>query len=158
MPLTADKAVQLRRVVFVVVNAGRPPMGEWSRTLDGPSGVALLTAVTDTAIDLAVRSGFDAFRLSLREWEGAVRKWRCSLTVEEARKHGAGPAWRCNDIRFEVSETSFDRLDPTTAARLSKIPTRFRLPVEDVDVLISVGMKAVAEDPILRKATQLVPR
>ncbi|WP_426425580.1 patatin-like phospholipase family protein [Bradyrhizobium genosp. A] len=64
MPLTADKAVRLRRMVFIVVNAGRPPAGEWSRTLEGPTGAALLDAVTDTAIDSAVRSGFDAFRLT----------------------------------------------------------------------------------------------
>ncbi|WP_257170021.1 patatin-like phospholipase family protein [Bradyrhizobium sp. SRS-191] len=156
MPLTADKAVQLRRLVFVVVNAGRPPQGEWSRTLEGPSGAALLNAVTDTAIDSAVRSGFDAFRLSLREWEEAVRKWRCSLTAQEARKHGAGTAWRCNDITFEISEISFDRLDAATAARLSEIPTRFQLPVEDVDALISGGLKAVAEDRLLQKATTSV--
>lgn len=158
MPLSADKAVQLRRLVFVVVNAGRPPKGDWSRTLDGPSGTALLTAVTDTAIDSAVRSGFDAFRLSLREWEGAVRKWRCSLPPRQARKHGAGPAWRCSDITFEISEISFDRLDPATAARLSDIPTRFRLPVEDVDALIRAGMKAVADDPVLRRTTTSLQR
>ncbi len=158
MPLSADRAVQLRRVVFVVVNAGRPPQGDWSRTLDGPSGTALLNAVTDTAIDSAVRSGFDAFRLTLREWEGAVRKWRCGLPAHEARKHSAGAGWRCNDIAFEISEISFDRLDPATAARLSDIPTRFRLPVEDVDLLIDAGMKAVAGDPVLRRTTKSAAR
>jgi NTE family protein len=158
MPLSAEKAVQLRRVVFVVVNAGRPPEGEWSRTLDGPRGSALLSAVTDTAIDSAVRSGFDAFRLSLRAWEGAVRKWRCSLTAQEARRHGAGAGWRCGDITFDISEISFDRLDPATAARLSGIPTRFRLPVEDVDLLIGAGMKAVADDPVLRRTTTSAAR
>jgi NTE family protein len=152
MPLTAEKALRLRRMVFIVVNAGRPPMGEWSRTLEGPTGAALLDAVTDTAIDSAVRSGFDAFRFTLREWEGAIRKWRCGLSVSEARSLGAEADWRCSNITFEISEVSFDRLDQATAAHLSAIPTRLKLPVDEVDLLIKAGAEAVVEDPILRNS------
>lgn len=149
MPLTADKAVRLRRMVFIVVNAGRPPIGGWSRTLEGPTGAALLDAVTDTAIDSAVRSGFDAFRLSIREWESAIRKWRCDLSARDARALGADADWRCSNIKFEITEVSFDRLDKETAAHLSAIPTRFKLPAEDVDLLIGAGAEAVISDPIL---------
>jgi NTE family protein len=150
-PLTADQAVRLRRVIFIVVNAGRPPAGDWSRTLTGPTGAELIAAVTDTALDAAVRSGFDAFRLTLREWESAVRRWRCGLGTNAARRLGAGLAWRCQDIAFELREIAFDRLDATTAARLSAIPTRFRLPAEDVDLLIRAGIEAVAQDEVLRR-------
>ena len=94
MPLTSEKAVRLRRLIFVVVNAGQAPSGNWSRTVEGPNGAELLNAVTDTAMNSAVRSGFDAFRLSLHDWEEAIRKWRCSLPAAEARRLGApaGPA------------------------------------------------------------------
>ena len=135
-PLTPDKAVQLRRLIFVVVNAGQAPAGNWVRTVEGPAGAELLNAVTDTAMNSAVRSGFDAFRLSIREWQEAIRKWRCSLPAAEARRLGAPRDWRCSAIGFEVAEVGFDQLDPLRAAKLSSIPTRFKLATEDVDVLI----------------------
>ena len=142
-PLTPDKAVRLRRFIFVVVNAGQAPEGDWARTVEGPTGAELLNAVTDTAMNSAVRSGFDAFRLSIREWEAAVRKWRCSLPAAEARRLGASSDWRCSNVRFEVAEVGFDQLDPQRAAKLSSIPTRFRLPTESVDLLIQSGSDAV---------------
>jgi NTE family protein len=43
-PLMPDKAVQFRRIVFVVLNAGQGPTGNWSRTLEGPSGADLVNA------------------------------------------------------------------------------------------------------------------
>lgn len=152
MPLTADKAVQLRRVIFVVVNAGQAPNGNWSRTLEGPSGTDLLDAVTDTAISSAIRSGFDAFRLSIREWEAATRKWRCTLPRAEARRLGAPVDWRCSDISFEITELSFDRLEPKLAARLSAVETRFKLPAEEVDLLTQAGIEEVRSDPTLAAA------
>src|SRR5205085_8283102 len=101
-PLPRDKAARLRRVVFIVVNAGLGSRGEWSRTVQGPSGVEMLGAVTDTAIDSAVRSGFDAFRLSVREWEEQTRKWRCRLPQGELARLGVGPDWHCGAISFDV--------------------------------------------------------
>ncbi|MGX9425589.1 MULTISPECIES: patatin-like phospholipase family protein [Bradyrhizobium] len=150
LPLTRDKAVRLRRIVFIVVNSGQAPSGGWSRTLEGPAGVELLDAVTDTAISSAVRSGFDAFRLTLQEWERSVRHWRCSLPQGEARRFGAAADWRCNDISFEVAEVSFSQFGPQLAARLSAIPTRFKLPADDVDLLIKSGSDAVLAQPKIR--------
>ena len=49
-PLTRDRAVQLRHVVFIVVNSGLPPQGEWAQTVQGPSGKEMIGAMTDTAI------------------------------------------------------------------------------------------------------------
>jgi NTE family protein len=154
MPLTPDKAVQLRRVIFVVVNAGQTPNGNWSRTLEGPSGAELLDAVTDTAIGSAVRSGFDAFRLSIREWEAAVRRWRCALPGTEAQRLGAPADWRCSNISFEITELSFDRLPPELAAKLSKVQTRFKLPPDEVDLLIQAGQDEVLADPIFTRDHQ----
>jgi NTE family protein len=147
MPLTPGQAVQLRRFVFVVVNAGQAPSGNWTLTAEGPSGAALLNAVTDTAINSAVSSGFDAFRSRIREWEEATRKWRCSLSAAEARRLGARGDWRCSNIKFEVAEIAFDRFDAQRAAQLSAIPTSFNLPTEDVDLLIKSGTDAITSHP-----------
>jgi NTE family protein len=147
MPLTPDKAVRLRRFIFVVVNAGQAPRGNWARTVEGPAGAELLNAVTDTAMNSAVRSGFDAFRLSIREWEEAIRKWRCRLPAAEARRLGAPSDWRCSNIRFEIAEVGFDFFDAQLAAKLSSIPTRFKLATEDVDLLIQSGGDAILNHP-----------
>src|SRR6185437_582088 len=76
-PLSRERAVQLRRMIFIVANAGLAPQGEWAQTIQGPSGKEMIGALTDTAINSAVRSGFDAFRLTIRNWQDATRKWRC---------------------------------------------------------------------------------
>jgi NTE family protein len=147
MPLTPDKAVQLRRFIFVVVNAGQAPAGNWARTVEGPAGAELLNAVTDTAMFSAVRSGFDAFRLSIGDWQEAIRKWRCGLSGAEARRLGASNDWRCSAIKFEVIEVGFSQFDAQRAAKLSSIPTRFKLATEDVDLLIQSGTDAILNHP-----------
>jgi predicted acylesterase/phospholipase RssA len=146
-PLSPEHAVKLRHVIFIVVNAGRGPEGDWSRTVEGPSGKDLIGAITDTAVDSAVRSGFDAFRLTIREWQDATRKWRCALPRAEAVKLGAGRDWRCSNIKFEIIEIAFDHFEPKLAAKLQAIPTRFRLPPDQVELLIQAGSDAVTSHP-----------
>jgi NTE family protein len=150
LPLTPEKAVRLRRVIFMVVNAGQAPAGNWAHTIDGPSGADLLNAVTDTAVNSAVRSGFDAFRLSLHDWEDSIRKWRCGLSAAEARRLGASGDWRCSSFSFQVVQVGFDLFDPQRAAKLSSIPTRLKLPTDDVDLLIQSGSEAVLNHPTFK--------
>ena len=95
-PLSRERAVQLRRLVFIVVNSGLGPQGEWAQTVKGPSGKEMIGALTDTAINSAVRSGFDAFRLTVKNWEDATRKWRCSLVAGRSRK-----AWRYGRLALQ---------------------------------------------------------
>jgi NTE family protein len=147
LPLTPEKAVRLRRVIFVVVNAGQAPEGNWAHTVEGPTGADLLNAVTDTAVNSAVRSGFDAFRLSLHDWEESIRKWRCGLPGAEARRLGAPSDWRCSSFTFQIVQVGFDLFDPQRAAKLSSIPTRLKLPTDDVDLLIQSGSEAVLNHP-----------
>jgi NTE family protein len=149
-PLPRDKAVQLRHVVFIVVNSGLAPQGAWAQTVQGPSGKEMIGALTDTAINSAVRSGFDAFRLSVKSWEAATRKWRCALPRAEAKKLGATGDWRCSNISFDVAEIGFDQLDPTRAARLDRVPTRFNLPPEEVDLVSQAGADALLAHPTVR--------
>jgi NTE family protein len=65
--------------------------------------------------------------LTIRKWEEAMRKWRCALPAAEARRLGARVGWRCSNIKFEIAEVAFEQLDPQRAAKLSAIPTRFKL-------------------------------
>ena len=149
-PLSRERAVQLRRLVFIVVNSGLAPQGDWAQTVQGPSGKELIGALTDTAINSAVRSGFDAFRLTVKNWEEATRKWRCSLSRAEAAKLGATSDWRCSNISFDVAEISFAQMDPVRAARLDQVPTSFHLPEEAVDLVIEAGTDTLLAHPTVR--------
>jgi NTE family protein len=149
-PLPRDAAVRLRHVVFIVVNSGLAPQGGWAQTVEGPSGKDMIGALTDTAINSAVRSGFDAFRLSLKDWEDATRKWRCTLSRAEAVKLGARDDWRCSNISFHVVEINFDQLDPALSAKLNRVPTRFNLPAEQVDMVAQAGTDALLAHPTVR--------
>jgi NTE family protein len=149
-PLPRDKAVQLRHVVFIVVNSGLAPEGGWARTVQGPSGREMIGALTDTAINSAVRSGYDAFRLSVKSWEAATRKWRCALPRREAVKLGATRDWRCSAISFDVVEIGVDQLDPARFARLNRVPTSFHLPEDEVDLVTQAGTDALLAHPTVR--------
>src|SRR5262245_59887381 len=151
-PLPRRQAIALRRIVFVVVNAGTGTRGDWSKTVEGPSGVEMLGAVTDTAIDSVVRSGFDSFRLSLRDWEEDLRRWRCRLSQAEAARLGAPADWRCSALNLEIVEIAFDQFDPVRAAQLAGVATRFQLPADQVNLLIDAGTDAVLTHPGLRRA------
>ena len=149
-PLPRDQAVQLRHLVFIVVNSGLGPQGGWARTVQGPSGKDMIGALTDTAINSAVRSGFDAFRLSIKSWQDATRRWRCALPRSEAVRLGARGDWRCSSISFDVVEIGFDQLDPARSAKLDQVPTRFHLPVEQVDLVAQAGTDALLAHPTIR--------
>ena len=43
-PLTARQAAKLRRVLFLVVDAGRGPSGNWAQSVEGPNAPELLMA------------------------------------------------------------------------------------------------------------------
>jgi NTE family protein len=149
-PMTPQQAVKLKRAIFVVVDAGRGPSGDWTQTVQGPSGSDLVMAAADTAIDASVRASFQAFDATTREWEGALIRWRCSLSAEERRRLNVPPGWNCRDVRFYVNRVAFEQLGPERAAMLNAVPSRFKLPPEQVDTLIEAGSEALRINPAFR--------
>ncbi|MBM3529607.1 MAG: patatin-like phospholipase family protein [Alphaproteobacteria bacterium] len=149
-PLTPEQAVKLRRALFVVVDAGRGPSGDWTRTVAGPSGTELVMAAADTAIDASVRASFTAFDSTTAEWQGALIRWRCGLSAEQRRRYGAPANWNCRDLKFTVNRVAFDQLGAERAAELNAVPTRFKLPPEQVDHLIAAGRDALRANKAYR--------
>jgi predicted acylesterase/phospholipase RssA len=148
-PLTPQQAVKLRRVMFLVVDAGRgPQLADWVRTLEGPSGVELVSAVTGAALDPSVRASYTAFEHTMQEWRSALIAWRCSAAGQKIRAAVGGP--NCRDLRFHIGRLSFDQLSPGRAAQLNTIPTTFALPPESVDALIAAGRDTLAASPTFR--------
>ena len=149
-PLTRQQAVKLRRVLFLVVDAGRGPSGEWTQTVAGPTGPELVMAAADTAIDSSVRASFTAFERTMFEWQQDLVKWRCGLPAAERQRLGAASGWNCRDLKFFIGRVNFDQLGPERATRLNAVETRFKLPAETVDTLISAGRDAMQANATYR--------
>jgi NTE family protein len=146
-PLTPRQAVKLRRVLTVVADAGRGPSGDWTQTVEGPSGPDLVVAAADTAIDASVRASYTAFDRTMSEWQTALVRWRCGLSAAERQHLGAPANWNCRDLKFFVTRVGFDQLGAERAASLDAVKTTFRLPPETVDTVIAAGRDALRANP-----------
>ncbi|MGO4716995.1 patatin-like phospholipase family protein [Bradyrhizobium sp. 2TAF24] len=146
-PLGERQAARVRRLMFLVVDAGRGASGDWANRLEGPAGVDLVEAAADTAIDASVRSSYAAFSALVNDWTNKVRRWRCGLSAADRARLGLPAGWKCNDVVAFVDRIGFDRLGAPRSGLLEAIPTRLALPAEQVDMLIEGGADA------LRKST-----
>lgn len=150
-PLNEADAVRMRRMLFLIVDAGRPPTGDWALQLEGPSGIDVGIAAADAAIDSATRLSAAAFRTMTGEWRDSIVRFRCGLTEAQARRHlPATQPWRCDDVRFFIGTVSVESLTPERAERLRGMPTRLTLPRADVDAAVDAGRDAAGLNPALR--------
>jgi NTE family protein len=142
-PLTPRQAVKLRRVLMMVVDAGRGPSGNWTQTLEGPTGPELVVAAADTAMVASVRASYTAFDGAMLEWQKALVRWRCGLSEGERTRLGAPAVWNCQDVKFFVTRVGFEQLGAVRAAEFDAVQTSFRLPPEKVDAVIAAGRDAL---------------
>ena len=149
-PLTARQAAKIHRVLFLVVDAGRGPSGDWARSPDGPTAPDIVAAAADTAIDSSARSSFTAFDHTMSEWHDALLRWRCGLSLAERQKFGVAARSDCRDLKFFVGRINFDLLGVRRATALNAIPTRFKLTKEDVEALVTAGQDALRANPAFR--------
>lgn len=150
-PFTEQEAVALERMVFIVSNAGRELDGDWATEAAGPGGLALVSAIADTAMASATREGFDAFAAAMKGWQEDLIAYRCALTPAEVRKFGADPRkWNCRNLKLYVAELRFDQLGRKMEAELNKVPTRLKLPRDQVDLSIEAGRMALRQHPVYR--------
>ena len=147
-PLQPREAVNLRRLLFVVVDAGVGPQGDWSQTVEGPTGKELIGAVMDTMLDANKRSSYAAFQATMNNWRDQLIRWRCGLkSAEVARLRGKGGRWSCRDVKFTIVRVSFEQLDAARAKQLNEVPTSFTLPAASVDELTQAGGDALKANP-----------
>ena len=147
-PLSASEAVNLRRILFMVANAGHAPSAKWANEIAGPGGLDLLMAVTDTAISSSTREGYEAFRLAVNDWHQQLIDYRCSLSKKHVRKIlRSKRKWRCEDLKLFVGQINFDQAPQAIRKKLNAIPTRLKLPVAQVDLTISAARSALRKNP-----------
>lgn len=78
---TTCRATCRRRtqLLFIVVDAGLAPSGDWQQREDGPSGLKLAGAAIDAATATNVRMSYDAFVRMLRRWRDDIVAYRCAM-------------------------------------------------------------------------------
>lgn len=151
-PLRPEEAINLRRLMFLVVDAGQGPKGDWSRTLEGPAGKDLVGAVVDVLVDANANASYTAFEGTMKAWREQIVKWRCGLKAGEvSRLRGRGGPWNCHDLKFTVARVSFDQLGPDRAKALNAVPTSFTLPADTVDALSRAGGDALSANPAFQR-------
>jgi NTE family protein len=150
-PLAPEQAIRMRRLIIIIVDAGRAPSGDWVQTIEGPSGTELIMAAADTAVAASVNAGFTAFERSMTDWQRQLVGWRCGLTPEQRQRYGASPNWNCRDLKFYVNRIAFDQLGSERAKLLNAVDTRFKLPPDQVDMVIESGRDALRGSSVFRE-------
>ena len=92
-PLTPRQVVNLKRFLFIVVDAGRPPGGDLAKDANSPELMDLIEAVSDTAVDANVRAAYDAFVTEMEKWRDRLIEYRCGLTPPEVASLRGSDGW-----------------------------------------------------------------
>lgn len=147
-PMTPEEAVRMKRMLFLVANAGVEADYGWTQKIAGPSAIGLGMSIATASMSAATRSGYDAMRGELRLWETELVEWRCSLPLSEVRRlRGSTAGWDCSDLKLFVGQASFEGLPEAMRSKLNKVPTRLRLKTDEVDMVIEAGRLATRETP-----------
>ncbi|GAB3256750.1 patatin-like phospholipase family protein [Chitinimonas naiadis] len=151
-PLTERDAVRIKQMLFIVVDSGLGPSGDWTWHPGGPGGVDYALSSTDAAIDASSRFAADSFARMVQDMQRDTIAYRCQLNPTEIlRLRGTLADWRCDDVKFEVELLSFASFDPATRTKLDSIPTRLTLTRGQVDTAIQAGMAGVQQLPSLQR-------
>ncbi len=112
-PLTAQEAIKVRRILFLVVDAGRGPSGDWAQSAEGPTAPEIVRAAADTAIDSSARASFTAFDQTMSEWRDSLVHWRCSMSRADWQNYATVAKLNCRDLKFFVGRINFEQLGST---------------------------------------------
>lgn len=149
-PLTPEEAVRIRRLLFLVSDAGVERQYRWTQHARGPDGTQQSVLIARAAMASAMRSGYDAMRLELADWQRDLIDWRCGLTLAEVQAlRGSVTGWACRDLKLFVGEITFDDLDPALKAQLDAVPTRLRLSEAELDLVLDAARSATRLNPAL---------
>jgi NTE family protein len=107
-------------------------------------------AASDTATESGAIGSYSAFDATMTDWQDELVRWRCGLSEPERARLGAPPGWNCRDVKFFIGRISFDQLGRERAAALNAVETRFKLPPEQVEMLIAAGRDALHSNPTFR--------
>ncbi len=122
------KMENVRKIVFVVVNAETEIPDTWDRFEGIPPFAAMLSSYSSIAIERYNRETVALLAESFPRWAEEIRKGRCDS--------GATKEDPCGDIQFYLVQVKLDALDDESERKtLRGLPTSFVLKPEEVDHL-----------------------
>lgn len=143
-PLSPRQAVRLRNFLFIVTDAGVHTQYGWGLSPVTTRLDKVIMAASDTAIASATRSGFDAIDLALKQWQDALVRYRCGLTRDEVLMlRGTLKQWDCKDVTVTTEHISFHEAAPELFDSLNTVPTRLKLPRDQVDLIIRAARDTI---------------
>jgi NTE family protein len=87
----------------------------------------------------------------MNTWQERLIKWRCGLSAADRHRYGAAAGWNCRDVKLFLTRLSFDQLGPERSVALNAVETRFKLPPDQVDMLIGAGHDVLISNGVFRK-------
>jgi len=133
-------AEEVRKVLFIVVNAETQPDTTWDRSEAMPSMSAMMSAYGSIAIERYNEETLALIKEDAESWAEEIRDQRCKGGAVSAEPGS------CGDIQFYVVEVKFDALeDETERMYFKRLPTSFSLESEQVDQLREVAHRLLVQ-------------
>jgi NTE family protein len=147
--MSPKRAVSMRDLLFIVVNAGTEAGENFLKKIEGPKGIKALGAVVDTLMTTATARTRDDFFQAMKVWQDDIIKYRCGLDERQVRELiGDRQGWDCKDVQFHILDLSFDQVrDRNLRAKLEEIPTAYVLPRDQTDLLVKTAGELLRSNP-----------
>ena len=148
-PMVPKRAVNMKDLLFIVVNAGTKTRENFLKKIEGPDGIDAFSAVADTLMATATARTRDDFFLAMKIWRDDIIKYRCDLDERQVRELiGDHQGWDCKDVQFHILDLSFDQVtDHDHLAKLEEIPTAYVLSRAQTDLLVKTAGELLRSNP-----------
>jgi NTE family protein len=124
----------VRKAVFMVVNAETQPDTKWDRVEWIPPFGAMMSSYSSIGIERYNEETIALLKESVKSWTDEIKTQRCKGGAVSTEPGS------CGDIQFYVVEVKFDALkDETERIHFKRLPTSFKLSPEQVDELRGVA-------------------
>jgi NTE family protein len=130
----------VRKVVFIMVNAETEPDTKWDRTEKIPTFGVMLASYSSIAIDRYNEETIALLKENGGSWANEIKTQRCNGAAVSTSPGS------CGDIQFYVVEVKFDALkDEGERVHFKRLPTALKLPPEEVDKTRDAAHRILAE-------------
>jgi NTE family protein len=148
-PMVPRRAVNLKNLLFIVVNAGTEAKKTFVTKIEGPNGVDGIAAVVGTLMSTATARTRDDFFVAMKDWQDDIIEYRCGLGEQRVRELiGDRQGWDCQDVEFHILDLTFDQVkDRSLRAKLEAIPTAYVLPRDQTDLLVKTAGELLRNHP-----------
>jgi len=139
---------EMRRVVFIVVNAETEPDIRLEQREKAPRISQVLKSAPRASIKRYNFETMELLRENLEKWTEEIRARRCGARGAASEVEGASELGPRNDIDFYLVEVNFDALpDESERSYLKGLSASFKLRPETVDRLRDAAHRILVRSP-----------